>query len=142
MTGEIKRSCKPKPRRHIKLPTTLLLELGDGENSPMKRSRIERNPIPNPPKVRQVKRHRPEPGQLAHREGPPEKQDSVSTVPLPEKNSDAEGDPQKSEKGLVGGEERRDPAAQPPRKRGRQRLHHLFTTRFSDAVCWVLWRTE
>lgn len=143
MAGEIKRSRKPKPRRHIKLSTTLLTELGDSENSPIKRRRIQRNPIPNPPKVRQVKRHRPEPRQLPDGEGPPEKQDSITTIPLPEKHSEAEGDPEKSEKGFVGGEERRDPAAPPPRKRRRrQRLHHLsHATKFGDSVSWVLPRT-
>lgn len=117
MTGEIERRRQPLARRHIELSAAVPPELGDRHHRPLKRRRVERDPVPHPSKVGQVEHHGAEPRELPwKRNWAAEDEDGGGggSVALPVKEGEEEDHGESGEEGLVGGQESeggRDPAA-------------------------------
>lgn len=129
MAGEIERSGEPTTGRDIELGTTSLAKLGNGQNRPLKGLRVDRNPVADRPKIRQIEGDGPRPGQGLGGQRPSgaaEEGKPMNYIPLPDENREEGGDPERGEEGAVRGDEGRDTApdveplavvVEPPRRR-------------------------
>lgn len=127
MTGKIEGCREPEPGRHVELPAPPGPKRRNRLHRALKRLGVERLPVPNAAEIRQIVRHRPQPGDRSRHRPPPEERDAVHRAQLPPEHQCESHDPEHQNQRPVGGEESHQPSRvmlqrqSPP---GGKDLHH------------------
>lgn len=108
MAGEVEGRREPPAGRHIELPSATVRERRDGLHGALERLGVQRPPVPNAAKVRQVVRPRAQPRRRAPRRRAETEASAASDQhrgALPQEHEREASDPDGGEQGLVGREE-------------------------------------
>lgn len=105
MTRQVKRRRQPNPSLHVELPSPSPPQPPNRRHRRLKRRRVHRHPIPHPPEIRQVERHRPHPRDRPGRILAAEDPDAGNGAGLPDEDGSKPDNPEDGEEGDRVGED-------------------------------------